>query len=221
MTALFQTVTTLGAMAALTGRIHIGVLVNGVLYRDPVTLAKSAATADQISEGRFVFSLGAAWARGEFKPYGLAFPSLAERYGRLEESLEMVKSLWPKPRATFEGRYYRVEDAPCGRSRPSCDTHRSWWAGSARAPCGSPLATPIVLTPTGRCNRRPSGLRCLSSFAKRKAETTKRSNCHYTATSLWAGTTKAPRRWRTKSLLARAKNWTGSGATGSWALRRR
>lgn len=105
-------------MAALTGRIHIGVLVNGVLYRDPVTLAKSAATADQISEGRFVFSLGAAWARGEFKPYGLAFPSLAERYGRLEESLEMVKSLWPKPRATFEGRYYRVEDAPCGPKPP-------------------------------------------------------------------------------------------------------
>ncbi len=120
-------------MAALTGHIHIGVLVNGVLYRDPVTLAKSAATADQISEGRFVFSLGAAWARGEFKPYGLAFPSLAERYGRLEESLEMVKSL-----AQAKGDV-RGPLLPCGG--------RPLWAEAAP-----------VATPTGHGGRDRPGL---------------------------------------------------------------
>ena len=111
--ACFETLTTLAAMAALTKRVRIGVLVNGVLYRDPATLAKAAVQVDHISGGRLEFSLGAAWAEREFRAYGFAFPSLAERYGRLEEALEIVTSLWSKPRTTFAGRYYTVTDAPC------------------------------------------------------------------------------------------------------------
>jgi alkanesulfonate monooxygenase SsuD/methylene tetrahydromethanopterin reductase-like flavin-dependent oxidoreductase (luciferase family) len=111
--ACFETLTTLGAMAALTTRIRIGVLVNGVLYRDPATLAKSAAMVDQISGGRLEFSLGAAYARREFKAYGLPYSPLAERYDRLDEALHIVRSLWTRPRTTFEGRHYRIENAPC------------------------------------------------------------------------------------------------------------
>ncbi|MHB1598212.1 MAG: TIGR03560 family F420-dependent LLM class oxidoreductase [Acidimicrobiales bacterium] len=109
----FETLTTLGAMAALTSRIRIGVLVNGVLYRDPATLAKSAALVDQISGGRLEFSLGAAWAEREFRTYGMTYPPLAERYERLDEALHIVRSLWTMHRTTFEGRFYRVEAAPC------------------------------------------------------------------------------------------------------------
>jgi F420-dependent oxidoreductase-like protein len=111
--ACFETLTTLAAMAALTERVRIGVLVNGVLYRDPATLAKSAAQVDHISGGRLEFSLGAAWAEREFRAYGLRFPPLAERYARLEEALEVVTSLWSRPRTTFAGRYYSLDDAPC------------------------------------------------------------------------------------------------------------
>lgn len=111
--AAFETLTTLGAMAAMTSRIRIGVLVNGVLYRDPGTLAKSAALVDQISGGRLEFSLGAAWAEREFRAYGLAYPPLAQRYERLDEALHVVRSLWTEPRTTFAGRHYRIEDAPC------------------------------------------------------------------------------------------------------------
>jgi F420-dependent oxidoreductase-like protein len=109
----FETLTTMGAMAVLTSRVRIGVLVNGVLYRDPATLAKSAALVDQISGGRLEFSLGAAWAEREFRAYGLPFPPLAERYERLDEALHIVTSLWSQDRTTFEGRYYRTDDAPC------------------------------------------------------------------------------------------------------------
>src|SRR5437588_530846 len=63
----FETWTTLSAMAAYTSRIGVGVLVNGVLYRDPATLAKSAAMVDWISGGRLQFALGAAWAEPEFR----------------------------------------------------------------------------------------------------------------------------------------------------------
>jgi len=111
--AAFETLTTLAAMATLTTRVRIGVLVNGALYRDPATLAKSAALVDQISGGRLEFSLGAAWAEREFRAYGLAFPALQERYGRLEEALQIVRSLWTGHRTTFAGRYYALVDAPC------------------------------------------------------------------------------------------------------------
>jgi F420-dependent oxidoreductase-like protein len=109
----FDALTTLAAMATLTTRVRIGVLVNGVLYRDPATLAKSAALVDHISGGRLEFSLGAAWAEREFRAYGLPFPSLAERYGRLDEALQIVASLWREHRTTFAGNYYKVENAPC------------------------------------------------------------------------------------------------------------
>jgi F420-dependent oxidoreductase-like protein len=111
--ACFETLTTLAAMASLTARVRVGVLVSGVLYRDPATLAKSAAQVDHISGGRLEFSLGAAWAEREFRAYGLPFPPLAERYERLDEALQIVRSLWSERRTTFEGRYYRIEDAPC------------------------------------------------------------------------------------------------------------
>lgn len=109
----FETLTTLGAMAAITDRIRIGALVNGVLYRDPATLAKASALVDQISGGRLEFSLGAAWAEREFVAYGLPFPPLAERYVRLDEALQIVRSLWTQPRTTFKGEYYSLVDAPC------------------------------------------------------------------------------------------------------------
>lgn len=109
----FETLTTQAALALLTTRARIGVLVAGVLYRDPATLAKSAAQVDQMSGGRLEFSLVAAWAEREFTAYGLPFPPLAERYERTDEALTIVKALWTQPRTTVEGRHYRVVDAPC------------------------------------------------------------------------------------------------------------
>jgi F420-dependent oxidoreductase-like protein len=108
-----ETLTTLGALSMVTGRARLGVLVNGVVYRHPVVLAKALAQVDHMSGGRVEFSLGAGWARQEFDSYGMEFPALAERYARLEEAMQLVKLLWAEPRVTFRGRYYRVEDAPC------------------------------------------------------------------------------------------------------------
>ena len=108
----FETWTTLAAMATQTSRIRIGALVNGVIYRDPATLAKSATMVDIMSNGRLEFTLGAAWAEREFRAYGLPFPPLAERLARLDEALAIVRALWTQPRTTYAGRYYAVHDAP-------------------------------------------------------------------------------------------------------------
>jgi F420-dependent oxidoreductase-like protein len=109
----FETLTMLGAIAAVTNRVRFGPLVFGALYRDPATLAKSVATVDEISAGRLEFALGAAWSEREFREYGLPYPPLSERYARLDESLQILRSLWTAPRTKFEGRYYRIDDAPC------------------------------------------------------------------------------------------------------------
>jgi len=109
----FETLTTLGAVALLTTRARIGVLVNGVVYRDPVVLAKASAQVDEMSAGRLDFSLGAAWAEREFQVYGMPFPPMAERYARLDEAFQVVKALWAQPRTTFQGRFYHLVDAPC------------------------------------------------------------------------------------------------------------
>ncbi len=111
--ACFETLTTLSAMALSTERVRIGALVNGAIYRHPAVLAKAAAQVDQMSGGRLEFTLGAAWAEREFRSFGLEFPDLSERYQRLAEALELVKLLWTEPRATFHGRYYRLEGAAC------------------------------------------------------------------------------------------------------------
>lgn len=111
--ACFETLTTLGALAVTTSRVRIGALVNGVVYRHPAILAKAAAQVDRMSEGRLEFSLGAGWAAKEFHTYGLEFASLAQRYARLEEAMQLVKLLWREPRSTFHGHYYHVDDAPC------------------------------------------------------------------------------------------------------------
>jgi alkanesulfonate monooxygenase SsuD/methylene tetrahydromethanopterin reductase-like flavin-dependent oxidoreductase (luciferase family) len=109
----FETLTTLGAIAVLTNRARVGVLVNGVIYREPAVLAKASAQVDEMTMGRLEFSLGAAWAEREFRQYGMPFPPLAERYARLDEALQIVKALWTQNRSTFDGRYYHLEDAPC------------------------------------------------------------------------------------------------------------
>lgn len=111
--ACFETWTTLAAIAANTSRVRIGALVNGVLYRDPATLAKSAAMVDHISNGRLEFAIGAGWAEREFRAYGLRFPPASERLARLDEALEIVKLLWSEPRTTYHGTHYSIEDAPC------------------------------------------------------------------------------------------------------------
>jgi alkanesulfonate monooxygenase SsuD/methylene tetrahydromethanopterin reductase-like flavin-dependent oxidoreductase (luciferase family) len=109
----FETLTTLGALAVATDTVRLGALVNGVVYRHPAILAKAAAQVDQMTGGRLEFSLGAGWAAKEFRTYGLEFPSLAERYARVEETMQLVKLLWREPRATFHGQYYHVDDTPC------------------------------------------------------------------------------------------------------------
>src|SRR6266550_1890195 len=76
--------------AARTNRIKLGTLVTGVTYRHPGILVKTATTLDVLSHGRAYLGIGAAWNAEEHRGLGVPFPPLAERYERLEETLQIV-----------------------------------------------------------------------------------------------------------------------------------
>ena len=102
----------LAALATLTSRMRVGTIVLGNTYRHPAVLAKMAATVDIISGGRLLFGLGAGWQQNEHDAYGIPFYTLKERLARLEEACQVIKALWTQERSTFEGKYYRLHDAP-------------------------------------------------------------------------------------------------------------
>lgn len=105
--------TLLTAMAAVTHRVRLGVLVAGNTYRDPALLAKMAATLDHISDGRVEFGIGAAWHQREHEAYGWNFPSIKERSDRLEEACALIKALFTADGPVdYEGQYYHLDAAP-------------------------------------------------------------------------------------------------------------
>ncbi len=104
---------TLTALMQQTSRVRAGVLVTGNTYRHPAVLAKMGATLDQISGGRLILGLGAAWFELEHTAYGIPFYTTAERIRRLGEAAHLIKRLWTEPQVTFEGRFYHVKDAYC------------------------------------------------------------------------------------------------------------
>ena len=104
--------TTLAGLAAVTARVHLGVLVTGNTYRHPSMLAKQAVTIDHISGGRLILGLGAGWYEPEHMAYGFAFPTPGERVSRVREAVQIITGLQHQERTTFQGRYYTLEEAP-------------------------------------------------------------------------------------------------------------
>jgi len=105
--------TLLGALAARTERVRLGLMVTGNIYRHPAVLANIATTVDIISRGRLDFGIGAGWNELECSMYGIELYSTGERIRRLGEACEVIKLLWTQTVANFDGKYYHLEDARC------------------------------------------------------------------------------------------------------------
>lgn len=104
---------TLAALAHATSRLRIGTMVTAAHFRHPAVLANMAATVDHISGGRLEIGLGAGADQEESRAYGMGPGTPGERSDRLEEACEIVLSLLTRPTTTFNGRYYRLEEARC------------------------------------------------------------------------------------------------------------
>ena len=95
--------------AGRTNRIKLGTMVTGVTYRYPGILAKTVTTLDVLSHGRAYLGIGAAWNEQEHKGLGVPFPTVAERFERLEETLKIVLQMWSGNEEAFNGKYYHLE----------------------------------------------------------------------------------------------------------------
>lgn len=95
--------------AGITNRIKLGTMVTGVTYRYPALLVKTATTLDVLSHGRSYFGIGAAWNEEEHKGLGVQFPPIAERFERLEETLQIAHQMWSGNEKPYTGKYYQLE----------------------------------------------------------------------------------------------------------------
>ncbi|MEV0269951.1 LLM class F420-dependent oxidoreductase [Hamadaea sp. NPDC050747] len=105
--------TTLGYLAAITERMTLGLLVTGVMYRNPGVLAKIVTTLDVLSGGRARLGLGASWYEREQAALGVPVVPVAERFERLEETLRICLQFWSDENGPFEGKHYQLAETLC------------------------------------------------------------------------------------------------------------
>jgi F420-dependent oxidoreductase-like protein len=118
---MLEAYTTLGFLAAHTSRMQLVPWVTAAVYRAPGLLAKSVTTLDVLSQGRMCLGIGAAWNEDEARGLGLSFPPLAERYERLEETLQILLQMWSDSDEPFDGKHYhlaRTLNSPQSLQRP-------------------------------------------------------------------------------------------------------
>jgi F420-dependent oxidoreductase-like protein len=119
---MLESYTTLGYLAGITSRVKLLTLVTGVVYRHPGVLAKQVTTLDVLSGGRAWLGIGAAWFAEEAQALGLPFPPVAERFERLEETLQIVRQMFDGNTEPFAGTHYQLArpiNSPAPVRRPS------------------------------------------------------------------------------------------------------
>ncbi len=102
--------TALAALAGATERIRLGSLVYDVDYRHPVIYAKASATLHLLSGGRHEFGLGAGWMETDYVSAGMTYDRPGVRISRLDEALQIIRSMWTQERTSFEGEHYTIRD---------------------------------------------------------------------------------------------------------------
>jgi F420-dependent oxidoreductase-like protein len=110
---MLEAYTTLGHVAALSERMTLGVLVTGVMYRHPGLLAKTVTTLDVLSGGRARLGIGASWYEREQRGLGVPVVPLAERFERLEETIQICLQMWSDNDGPYTGRHYQLAETLC------------------------------------------------------------------------------------------------------------
>ena len=105
---MLEAYTALGFLAAVTEKVQLLAWVTAAVYREPGLLAKEVTTLDVLSKGRAMLGIGAAWNEDECIGLGLPFPATAERFERLEETLQICLQMWGDSVEPYAGRHYRL-----------------------------------------------------------------------------------------------------------------
>ncbi len=109
-TRLYDPFVAAATAAAATTRLRIGTGILLLVQRDPIAVAKAAASIDRLSGGRLLFGVGAGWNEEEMEDHGT---DPARRFGVLRERVEAVTALWTQDEASYAGEHVRFERAWC------------------------------------------------------------------------------------------------------------
>ena len=169
--------TTLGFLAGQTSTMTLGLLVTGVTYRHPGLLAKIVTTLDVLSGGRGQLGIGAAWYEREHRGLGVPFPPLAERFERLEETLQICLQMWSDDDGPFKGKHYQLAETICSPRPISSPRPRVLMAARANARRSGwwrATRTPATCSPS-RLPRSPASSRSSTRIVQSRAATRNRS----------------------------------------------
>ena len=108
---MFEAYTLLSASPPAPARVRLGCMVGGMTYRNPAFLAKTVTCLDVISKGRAIWGIGAGWFEKEHQDYGFEFGTFTDRFEKLEEGLQIAKSMFVNDTTTFDGKWFKVTDA--------------------------------------------------------------------------------------------------------------
>ncbi|UNX56288.1 LLM class F420-dependent oxidoreductase [Georgenia sp. TF02-10] len=103
----------MAALGAVTDRVRLGQMCTCMGYRNPMYLAKVAATVDHVSGGRLEMGIGAGWYEHEWRAYGYGFPRAGQRLAMLAEGVQIFEQAWREGVVTFHGEHYDVDGALC------------------------------------------------------------------------------------------------------------
>jgi len=92
--------------AAATRKLLLGTAVCLVTEHDPIVTAKSVASLDQLSGGRFIFGIGAGWNAEEMENHGTNF---ATRFALMRERVLAMKAIWTQEEAAFQGKFVNFD----------------------------------------------------------------------------------------------------------------
>lgn len=121
-TDMLEAYTTLGFLAARTERVRLGTMVTGVTFRPPALLIKAVTSLDVLTGGRAWLGIGAGYHGEEADRMGLPMGPVAERFERLEETIQLALRMWSDDQSPFEGLHYRLT-APVGYPLPLSRPH--------------------------------------------------------------------------------------------------
>jgi F420-dependent oxidoreductase-like protein len=110
---MLESYSSLSFIAAHTRHARLGTMVTGVIYRHPGILTKTVTTLDVLSGGRAYFGIGAAWFEREAMGLGVGFPAVKDRFGRLEETLQIALQMWSGKVEAYHGKYYQLAETLC------------------------------------------------------------------------------------------------------------
>src|SRR5688572_22342480 len=96
---------TLSVAAAVTTKLKVGTGICLVVQRDPIQTAKSVASLDQVSKGRFLFGIGAGWNEEEMADHGTT--DFKGRFKLMEERVLAMREIWTKPKPQFSGTFVK------------------------------------------------------------------------------------------------------------------